>query len=243
MSSKIHYPVEGLLINAEQPLQDLITELKNLLLYLQRIGKEDTTEGKHFDEFIPLLQNLVNPDFLCHEDPLVKMIVACCLGQLLGFLPVRSFRWDDEELVVLLDFFIKQLECFGTSDGIILKYCVILLKILSTADSFSRLFVCLEYTTNKENIYNAFLLTVCMAARIKRDISMMEMYVVLLLKNFINNTKYTSSTGIDIILCSILRENIEDYPTMYHVAVKVIRNCIRALDFPTKMVCTMTSVV
>lgn len=28
MSSKIHYPVEGLLINAEQPLQDLITELK-----------------------------------------------------------------------------------------------------------------------------------------------------------------------------------------------------------------------
>lgn len=79
--------------------------------------------------------------------------------------------------------------------------------------------------------------------RIKRDISMMEMYVVLLLKNFINNTKYTSSTGIDIILCSILRENIEDYPTMYHVAVKVIRNCIRALDFPTKMVCTMTSVV
>jgi hypothetical protein len=64
------------------------------------VGKEDTTEGKDFDEFISLFQNLASPDFLSHEDPLVKMTVACCLGQLLGFLPVRSFPWDDEELVV-----------------------------------------------------------------------------------------------------------------------------------------------
>jgi hypothetical protein len=66
---------------------------------------------------------------------------------------------------VLLDFFIKQVECFGTSDGVTLKYCVILLKILSTTDTFSSLFMCLEYTTNKENIYDTFLLTVCIAVR------------------------------------------------------------------------------
>jgi hypothetical protein len=64
------------------------------------VGKENTAEGKNIDEFIPMFQNLIRLDFLCHKDPLVKMIVACCLGQLLGFLPVRSFPWDDEELVV-----------------------------------------------------------------------------------------------------------------------------------------------
>jgi hypothetical protein len=76
--------------------------------------------------------------------------------------------------------------------------------------------------------------------RAKEDISRMEMHVVLLLKNFINNSKYTSRKGIDIILSSILRENIENHPAMYHVAVKVIRNCSGALDFPIKMVCRVT---
>jgi hypothetical protein len=68
------------------------------------------------------------------------------------------------------------------------------------------------------------------------------MHVVLLLKNFINNTKYTPNKGIDIILSSILRENIEDYPALYHVAVEIIRSCSRALDFPIKMVCKVASV-
>jgi hypothetical protein len=71
----------------------------------------------------------------------------------------------------------------------------------------------------------------------KVNISMVEMHVVQLLQNFINNSKYTSSTGIDIILSSILQENVEEHPELYRVAVKVIRNCSRALDFPVKMVC------
>jgi hypothetical protein len=86
-----------------------------------------------------------------------EVIVLVCrthpLCQTFKILPVFCFQ-------ALLDFFIKQLECFGASDGIILKYCVILLKILSTTDIFTRLFMCLEYTTNKENIYDTFLLTV-----------------------------------------------------------------------------------
>jgi hypothetical protein len=65
---------------------------------------------------------------------------------------------------------------------------------------------------------------------------MVETHVVQLLQNFISDTKYTSNKGIDIILSSILQENIEKHPAMYHVAVKVIRNCSRVLDFPIKMV-------
>jgi hypothetical protein len=61
----------------------------------------------------------------------------------------------------LLDFFMKQVEYFGTSDGIIFKYCVRLLKVLNKTEIFSRLFMCLEYTTNKENFYDTFLLTIC----------------------------------------------------------------------------------
>lgn len=98
----------------------------------------------------------------------------------------------------------------------------------------------------KDQLYSYFFSSyssLIFCCRTKRDISMMEMHVVLLLKNFIDNTKYTSSKGIDIILSSILRENIEDYPAMYHVAVKVIRNCSRALDFPIKMVCRVPSVI
>jgi hypothetical protein len=57
----------------------------------------------------------------------------------------------------------KQLEYFGTSDGSNLKYCIKLLKILNKTETFSKLFTCLEYTTNKEHIYDTFLLTVCEA--------------------------------------------------------------------------------
>jgi hypothetical protein len=52
------------------------------------------------DEFIPLFHHLSSHDFLSHGDPLVKITVACCLGQLLWLLPFRSFKWKDEELVV-----------------------------------------------------------------------------------------------------------------------------------------------
>jgi hypothetical protein len=64
------------------------------------VGHEVTSEEKNFDGLISLFQHLVSPDFLSHEDPLVKLIVACCLGRLLGFLPVRSLPWDDKELMV-----------------------------------------------------------------------------------------------------------------------------------------------
>jgi hypothetical protein len=72
---------------------------------------------------------------------------------------------------------------------------------------------------------------------------MAETYIVQLLQNFINETKYASNKGIDIILSSVLQENIQKHPAMYHVAVKVIRNCSKALAFPIKMVCRMMSVV
>jgi len=64
---------------------------------------------------------------------------------------------------VVLNFFLKQLNHFGTSIPIIFKNCVILLKILSKTKILSELFLCLNCTTNKENVYDAFILTLCMA--------------------------------------------------------------------------------
>ncbi|XP_023702035.1 sister chromatid cohesion protein PDS5 homolog B-A isoform X3 [Cryptotermes secundus] len=235
MTSEILYPPDCLPVSAEQPLKELITGLKNLLLNLQSLEQEGTDLEDNCDEFIPLFRHLSSHDFLSHVDPLVKMTVACCLGQLLRFLPYRSFLWNDKELMVLLNFFVKQLEYFGTSDGNTFKYCVSLLKILNKTEILSKLFMCLEYTTNKEHIYDTFLLTVCEVVCTKINISMVEVHVVQLLQNFISNSKYTSNTGIDIILSSILQENVVKYPGLYRVAVKVIRKCSRALDFPVKM--------
>jgi hypothetical protein len=58
---------------------------------------------------------------------------------------------------------------------------------------------------------------------------------VQLLQNFINETKYTSNKGVDIILSYILQENKEKHPTMYQVAVQVLRNCSITLNFPIKI--------
>jgi len=68
-------------------------------------------------------------------------------------------------------------------------------------------------------------------------------YLVQLLQNFINETKYTSDEGADIILSYILQENKEKHPKMYKVAVQVLRNCRMTLNFPIKKVCRMMSVV
>ena len=68
-------------------------------------------------------------------------------------------------------------------------------------------------------------------------------YLVQLLQNFINETMYTSDEGADIILSYILQENKEKHPTMYKVAVQVLRNCSITLNFPIKKVCRMMSVV
>lgn len=64
-----------------------------------------------------------------------------------------------------------------------------------------------------------------------------------LLQNFINGTKYTSNKGVDIILSYILQENKEKHPTMYKIAVQVLRNCSMTLNFPIKMVCRVMSIV
>jgi len=67
-------------------------------------------------------------------------------------------------------------------------------------------------------------------------------YLVQLLQNFINETNYTSDKGADIILSYILEENKEKHPTMYKVAVQVLRNCRMTLNYPIKTVCRMMSV-
>ena len=72
---------------------------------------------------------------------------------------------------------------------------------------------------------------------------MAEDFVVDLLQDFINKTKYNSNKGVDIILSYILQENKEKHPTVYHVAVQVLKKCSRTLDFPIKVVCRITSVV
>jgi hypothetical protein len=64
------------------------------------VCQKGTDEEKNYDELVILFHRLRNPDFLLHEDSLVKMTVACCLGQLLEVLPFTSFPWDDEDLVV-----------------------------------------------------------------------------------------------------------------------------------------------
>jgi hypothetical protein len=71
---------------------------------------------------------------------------------------------------------------------------------------------------------------------------MVDGHVVQLLQNFIISSKYSSNTGIDIILSSILEENLEKHPGLYNVAVRVIRNCSRALYSPVRMVCKMSAV-
>lgn len=78
---------------------------------------------------------------------------------------------------------------------------------------------------------------------IQRVIEVAESYLVQLLQNFINETKYTSNKGVDIILSYILEENQEKHPTMYQVAVQVLRNCRVTLNFPIKKVCRVMSVV
>jgi hypothetical protein len=72
---------------------------------------------------------------------------------------------------------------------------------------------------------------------------MVDGQVVQLLQNFIISSEYASNTGIDIILSSILEENIEEHPGLYDVAIRVIRNCSRALYSPVRMVCTVMSAV
>jgi hypothetical protein len=91
-------------------------------------------------------------------------------------------------------------------------------------------------------IWHLVLFSVISYCSTKRNISMVEWHVVQLLQNFISSSKYASNTGIDIILSSILQENIEEHPRLYHVVARVIRNCSRALDFPVKMVCVFFKV-
>jgi len=78
---------------------------------------------------------------------------------------------------------------------------------------------------------------------IKRVFKVEDTYLVQLLQSFINETKYTSDKGVDIILSYILQENQEKHPTMYKVAVKVLRNCRKTLNYPITMVCGVMSVV
>ena len=77
---------------------------------------------------------------------------------------------------------------------------------------------------------------------IQKFIKVAETYLVQLLQNFINETKYTSNKGVDVILSYILQENKEKHPTMYKVAVHVLRNCSITFNFPIKMVCRLMSV-
>jgi hypothetical protein len=78
---------------------------------------------------------------------------------------------------------------------------------------------------------------------IQRVIKEADTYLVQLLQSFINETKYIYKKGVDMILSCILQENQEKHPTMYKVAVKVLRNCSTTLNYAIKMVCGVMSVV
>ncbi|XP_069700925.1 sister chromatid cohesion protein PDS5 homolog B-B-like isoform X2 [Periplaneta americana] len=215
--------------SADQPLKELLTSLK----CLYNVLKEEEDEQENLEDWIYLVEYLSKPDFMAHRDPLVQLFVAICLVELLGFLPSGSLDWEDNKLMAVLQFLIKQVELFRVSGKAIHRYSVRLVENLRRKSVLSQMFLQLEHTTNKEMICNSLLETVYTTVR--QETNLENRNIVHLLCSFIKETEYASETGVDIILYSVLKEVRENNPAVQDVSESVLKECGDLLGHSIRM--------
>ncbi|PSN45367.1 hypothetical protein C0J52_06524 [Blattella germanica] len=223
------YPIGCDPVHFEQSLTVLLTRLEKLFLYLRE--KAHNVEKN----YLLLINHLLNPGFLFHEEPLVKIMVACCLAQLFHLFPESIIQFDDEDLMNIFTFYIQLLQYLGTVDKVGLPFFKALMKTLNKTDVFVELFKSLKSVENKNSIYDNVMLVICKGVCERENVLRLEQHILIFLHTFINGTKHNSEKGIAVILKCLLNENAIKHPIMNQLAGKVMQKCESTLYFPVRM--------
>ena len=92
----IAYPQGCKEINDEMHVDELIRRLKALASNFQSMGQEENA----YDEYVPLCLHLAEDGFLNHPSKDVRLLVACCIADILRIYAPEAPYKDPEQVKV-----------------------------------------------------------------------------------------------------------------------------------------------
>ena len=92
----IAYPQGCKEINDEMHVDELIRRLKALASNFQSMGQEENA----YDEYVPLCLHLAEDGFLHHTSKDVRLLVACCIADILRIYAPEALYKDPEQVKV-----------------------------------------------------------------------------------------------------------------------------------------------
>ena len=97
----ITYPAGCKEVSDDMHVDELIRRLKVLASNFQGMGQEENA----YDEYVPLCLHLAEDGFLNHPSKDVKLLVACCIADILRIYAPEAPYKDQEQVKVITSVF------------------------------------------------------------------------------------------------------------------------------------------
>lgn len=95
------YPQGCKEVNEEMHVDELIRRLKTLASTFQSMGQEENA----YDEYVPLCLHLAEEGFLNHPSRDVRLLIACCIADILRiYAPEAPYKDPDQVKVLTFTF-------------------------------------------------------------------------------------------------------------------------------------------
>jgi len=97
-TDSIHYPAGCKDVSEEMHADELIRRLKVLASAFQSMGQEENA----YDEYVPLCLHLAEDGFFNHHSKDVRLLIACCIADILRIYAPEAPYKDAEQVKVII---------------------------------------------------------------------------------------------------------------------------------------------
>lgn len=200
---------------------ELVRRLKTLANTLQGLGQD---EGM-YQQYIPLALHLADEFFLTHHSRDVKLLIACCIADVLRVYAPEAPYKDQEQVKTIFLFLIKQLSGLKDPKDPAFKRYFYLLENLAYVKSFN---MCFELEDCQEIFCSLFSL---MFKIINDDHSnKVKSFMLDVLSPLITESDVVSNELLNVILINLVEPNKREKKQAYTLAKELIVKTSETLE-------------
>jgi len=217
----ILYPTGCKDVSDDMHVDELIRRLKVLATTFQSMGQEENA----YDEYVPVCLHLAEEGFLHHTSRDVRLLVACCLADILRIYAPEAPYKDQEQIKIIFKFLIGQLEGLKDPKDAAFKRYFYLLENLAYVKSFN---MCFDLDDAQEIFCSLFELIFSIVN--DEHSAKVKSFMLDVLCPLISECDTVSNELLNIILGNIVEPIKTSKKNTYQLAKDLIIKCSETLE-------------
>ncbi|CAL8109843.1 unnamed protein product [Orchesella dallaii] len=215
------YPPGCKEVHEEMHVDELIRRLKVLASTFQSMGQEENA----YDEYVPLCLHLADEGFLNHSSRDVRLLIACCIADILRIYAPEAPYKDQEQVKTIFKFLISQLEGLKDPKDAAFKRYFYLLENLAYVKSFN---MCFELEDAQDIFCSLFELIFSIVN--DEHSGKVKAFMLDILCPLVSECDTVSNELLNIILVNIVEPVKSSKKNAYNLAKELIIKCSETLE-------------